>query len=308
MHARVLAALGLSQEISQALVCTMFISLCLLGCTTDAGIRAKQPALGSKLSSRWQSTLHTDENLSLVSSLRDAQIQSESVLADENVLLVYLEGDGNAWQSRRSPSADPTPRDPVALRLAAGARGYGRLAYIARPCQFEALQSTGCAYPIWTERRYGPRNLSLISQAIDELKREHEKLLLIGFSGGGVIAALLAASRDDVVAFITVAANLDTDRWIEHHSVSPLQGSLNPANYAETLATIPQVHLAGTRDEVVPLLVLDSYLDRIGVAAAGKVVEAADFDHGCCWVDDWRELEARAMGLLEEQIKAQATE
>jgi hypothetical protein len=47
-----------------------------------------------------------------------------------NSLRVYIEGDGFAWKSRTQPSGNPTPHNPVALKLAASIRGgcswYGR--------------------------------------------------------------------------------------------------------------------------------------------------------------------------------------
>ena len=50
-------------------------------------------------------------------------------------LTVYLEGDGLAWASRTRPSTNPTPTDPVALKLAALDRS-ANVAYLARPCQY----------------------------------------------------------------------------------------------------------------------------------------------------------------------------
>ena len=52
-------------------------------------------------------------------------------------LFVYVEGDGLACLDARTPSSDPTPADPVALRLAAADPGAAVL-YIGRPCQFLA--------------------------------------------------------------------------------------------------------------------------------------------------------------------------
>lgn len=41
-------------------------------------------------------------------------------LADtNNAVHVYIEGDGHAWNQRGRPSLDPTPKNPVGLKLAA---------------------------------------------------------------------------------------------------------------------------------------------------------------------------------------------
>jgi pimeloyl-ACP methyl ester carboxylesterase len=55
------------------------------------------------------------------------------------------------------------------------------------------------------------------------------RLTLVGYSGGGTIAVLLAARRSDVAEVITVAANLDVGYWTQRDGLSPLTGSLDPA-------------------------------------------------------------------------------
>jgi hypothetical protein len=47
-------------------------------------------------------------------------------------LSIYLEGDGLAWVSRTEPSRDPTPDNPIALRLAA-IDSAPNVIWIARP-------------------------------------------------------------------------------------------------------------------------------------------------------------------------------
>ena len=48
---------------------------------------------------------------------------------------VYIEGDGYAWATTTDPSDDPTPINPLALRLAA-VDDAPNVLYLARPCQF----------------------------------------------------------------------------------------------------------------------------------------------------------------------------
>ena len=52
-----------------------------------------------------------------------------------NDLVVYIEGDGSAWISHRVPSDDPTPKDPLAFRLAV-MDPAPKVLYLGRPCQF----------------------------------------------------------------------------------------------------------------------------------------------------------------------------
>ncbi|NIQ12881.1 MAG: alpha/beta hydrolase, partial [Candidatus Dadabacteria bacterium] len=53
----------------------------------------------------------------------------------EGHLVVYIEGDGSAWKRKKIQSTNPTPKDPVALKLAAK-DPRNSILYIARPCQY----------------------------------------------------------------------------------------------------------------------------------------------------------------------------
>ncbi len=50
-------------------------------------------------------------------------------------MVVYIEGDGRAYVNRRTPSNDPTPGNPMALRLALADPSL-RVLYLGRPCQY----------------------------------------------------------------------------------------------------------------------------------------------------------------------------
>jgi hypothetical protein len=168
-------------------------------------------------------------------------------------ITVYLEGDGHAWISRRRLSDDPTPRDPLALRLAAKDPGNAVL-YLARPCQFGSVPlEPACDPRFWSSHRYGPQVLAALNAALDWARTRvasntRVRLGLIGYSGGGALAALLAQRRDDVAWLLTVAANLDIHAWTWHHGLSALSGSVDPILRADRLRGLPQEHLVGNRD------------------------------------------------------------
>ena len=90
------------------------------------------------------------------------------------------------------------------------------------------------------------------------------QVVLIGFSGGGAVAAQLAEQRDDVAALITVCGNLDHATWTAMHRVTPLYGSLNPVDQASKLSSLPQVHFAGGADDNVTRTVTDAFASRLG--------------------------------------------
>jgi len=205
-------------------------------------------------------------------------------------LHVYIEGDGHAWHRRYRASGDPTPREPLGLELAAADRA-ARVIYLARPCQYTLARDAAICTPgYWTGARYGEEVIAAMDQALSKLKNAHgdadEGIVLIGYSGGGTVAALLAARRKDVRALITLAANLDHVAWTRGHGDSPLKGSLNAADVAARLRLLPQRHFAGGKDRVVPLAVLRSYLRRMGGDDTSLRV-IPDFDHHCCWLRAW---------------------
>ncbi len=205
------------------------------------------------------------------------------------VLSIYLEGDGHAWKNRNTPSDDPTPIDPVALKLTLKDPAPG-VAYLGRPCQYLGAQkSKNCNERVWTNRRFAPEVVAASNLAIDQLKDHYQaqKVKLIGYSGGGAIALLAAAYRTDVVQVITIAGNLDTQAWVLHHRVSPLLGSLNPADFIEQLVNTPQIHFVGNRDEVVPISVAQSYVSKFPPHQRPKIQVVSDYAHVCCWDNGW---------------------
>jgi hypothetical protein len=214
-------------------------------------------------------------------------------------LSVYIEGDGFTSVTLTRLSSDPTPRDPVALRLAA-ADGAPAVLYLARPCQFPSLTGQRhCDSDYWSVARYAPLVVETMDAAISKVMRRTGKsrVELIGYSGGGVIAALIAARRNDVVRVITIAADLDVTFWTTYHNVSPLTKSLNPADETALLRDVPQIALTGGRDEIVPKVVLDQYVSRFPRDRGPSVLDIPNFTHECCWADDWSILisQARAM-------------
>ena len=57
-------------------------------------------------------------------------------------LRLYIENDGAAWPRPDVPPADPTPPDPLVLRLAL-LDGGPAVAWISRPCQYLSLEWDG---------------------------------------------------------------------------------------------------------------------------------------------------------------------
>ena len=212
-------------------------------------------------------------------------------LREADSLVIYIEGDGRVARTRTRLSQDPTPRNPVGLKLALADPSPSVL-YIARPCQYlDEEQLATCAPRYWSLSRYAEEVVAateqVISRALEMADRPGMRIGLVGYSGGGAVAALVAARRGDVSWLVTVAGNLDHEKWTEIHELTPLLDSLNPPDYAPALQEIPQLHLVGEEDTNIPLGVAESYLDAFSDLDKIKVEVVPDTDHHCCWETTW---------------------
>ncbi|MGA0838260.1 MAG: alpha/beta fold hydrolase [Pseudomonadales bacterium] len=202
-------------------------------------------------------------------------------------LHIYLDGDGRPFVTPRRIARDPTPQAPLVLDLMVS--DPQPAIYLGRPC-YHGLQ-TGCDARDWTIARYGPRVVDALALAVRRTAARHQarEVVLIGYSGGGVLAVLVADRVPEVSAVLTVAANLDTDAWTNAHGFSALEGSLNPAEL-KRVSPAPALHLSGAEDQNVPPELIERYR-----AAAPDAVFAtvAGFGHVCCWARDWAHWLAR---------------
>ncbi len=207
---------------------------------------------------------------------------SERFVLPHRTLRVYIEGDGAAWWSQRLPPSDPTPSSSVAVQLAASDR-HAQVAYLARPCQFLSVEERQtCPVEWWTSARYGPHTLAQSQRLLDELLRISgaRSLELIGHSGGGTLAVLLAAERTDVSCLVTLAAPLDIDAWTAHHQVTRLHGSRNPAQLPAGQPSTAAIYLFGERDAVVPVSTLGRFARRL---SPGQVTVMPGWGHTEGW-------------------------
>ncbi|MCC6598613.1 MAG: alpha/beta hydrolase [Alphaproteobacteria bacterium] len=216
---------------------------------------------------------------------------------------LYIEGDGLAWLSRRTPSLDPTPTQPVALELAA-LDPAPNVVYLARPCQYIAQAlNPGCHVESWTGGRFSAKIIQSMNAALSQISTDGHggAFDLVGFSGGGNIALLLAARREDVASVRTVAGNIDVEAVNRHHKASAMPHSLNAADIAADIKSIPQIHFTGTNDEIIPPDIYEGYKNSAGVSSciAHKVVSGATHTQG--WTAQWPALLAYPLPCQDPQ-------
>lgn len=259
-----------------------WIMLSVFG-TETAAARMSAPALARKAG--WQWKMIQAGAFDLTTAQRPATSASD-------VLTVYIEGDGFAYAAPGRRSMDPTPTDPLALRLALQHPGKGAVAWLGRPCQY-GPRSRNCQSDYWSIARYAPEVVDSANAALDQLMadaRGPTRLILVGYSGGGALAALIAQRRGDVAALVTVAANLDLGAWVRTRGLSPLSRSLDPATRAEKLSRLPQVHFVGANDRVVDEPITRAFVDHMAKDAPVTIAIIAGQDHSCCWAKQWPEL------------------
>ncbi|MCH9675636.1 MAG: hypothetical protein K0U93_29635 [Gammaproteobacteria bacterium] len=198
---------------------------------------------------------------------------------------VYIEGDGTPYTGRWQVSADPTPRRPLMLQLAANDPQPSVL--LGRPCYHGHASDPECAPRHWTEERYSEAVVASMAAALATLLRDAPaaKTRLVGHSGGGTLAVLMAG-RVSPETVVTLAANLSVRAWVEHHRFSSLHGSLDPVMAAPLGPGVKQFHFAGGRDKVVPPALIQSFTAPRQLRL--RVVD--HFDHFCCWEGGWPKL------------------
>lgn len=246
------------------------------------------------------SRIETAEAIASTGGLKQITVETSSfklrgyarIRNTEAPLVVYLEGDGMAWFSRHHPSDNPTPRDPLALRLATIDQSENVL-YLARPCQYIAWQDTTspCDVEYWTQKRFAPEVINATNEAIDEVMQQYQLqdgVHLVGYSGGGAVAALVAKMRGDVLSLRTIAGYLDHVALNKERGVSPLTGSLDPMEEIQALRKLPQIHYSGSRDTVIPTWVAENFTKaQKNPYCADLIVE--DTSHHSGWENVWKQ-------------------
>ena len=212
---------------------------------------------------------------------RHITAQTTGQLEATGPLHIYISGDGRPFLSRTQVAPDPTTPRPYVLKLMR--QDHQQNILLGRPCYHGLNDDRGCSPREWTTHRYSTDVVDSMVAAAKKQSRGRP-IVLIGYSGGGTLAMLMAPHLNDVAGIITIAANLDVAAWTRHHRYSSLTGSLNPALAFERTNTIPQVHYFGARDEIIP----GSMVTRITqTLPPGSVRVINGYGHACCWHRDW---------------------
>ena len=206
---------------------------------------------------------------------------------------IYLEGDGFAYVTPTKISSNPTPIKPTALTLATSDSSESVI-YLARPCQYVDLtREKYCSHKYWSSHRFAEEVVSAYEQALDQIKNLVQGVAfhLVGYSGGGAVAVLIASRRGDVISVRTVAGYLDHIALNEMVGAAPLKGSLDPMRAASALRGIPQVHYSGLNDLVIPPWVGERFVSVVGNPKCARWIRVDGVSHEYGWVEYWKTVE-----------------
>lgn len=189
---------------------------------------------------------------------------------DKSELHIYIHGDGRPWLAAGKIARDPSPDFSLAWELFK--QDNTPAIFISRPCYFGSQEHDSLCEPsLWTNARYSADIVKSLANAIvdNTESKKADRISLIGHSGGGTLATLVAAELNQNYAhndikLITIAANLDIDAWTNYHQYSSLTKSLNPAEIPiDLLTSINQTHYCGRRDRNIPIHVSSGFFERL---------------------------------------------
>lgn len=194
---------------------------------------------------------------------------------------VYIEGDGRAVTAQGRPSLDPTPKKPLLLPMML--QDPRPSLYLGRPCYYHT-EDPNCSPLNWTISRYSQDTVDSMRTVLEHSLPDTASITLIGHSGGGTLAVLLAKYLNNVNTVVTLAGNLQVARWIQYHHYSPLAASLDPAAEPPLPACINQYHFAGAEDEEI----LPSWIEEYAQQQPGSHFQRLEgTDHRAGWPLWW---------------------
>lgn len=199
-----------------------------------------------------------------------------------DTLRVYLGGDGKPWKKGK-PSSNPSGADRLAFELFL--KDPKATHYISRPCYDIEPAPSSCRPKLWTSDRYSKKVIATMSEALITIVG-NRNIELVGYSGGGTLAVLLAQQLPQVTRVLTLGANLDHTAWTNFHETPALSGSVNPATNNRHISG-QELHLYGQNDLEVPAAINQKYFDNNPSANIGVIDH---FDHRCCWLEQWPDI------------------
>ncbi len=204
--------------------------------------------------------------------------------------IFYIEGDGRPFIGKRRISSNPTPTSKM-FRNLVEIDARPNVIYVARPCQYTSVDmNPKCRdFSYWTNKRMSEDSVIAINEVINKINPKGKFFSIIGYSGGGAIAVLIAARNPNTKNIITIAGNLDHKAFTKYHGVINMDESLNPIDYAHIVRNIPQLHLSGGKDKKVPSFIAERYIKTANSNCVHHKIFPT-FTHYDGWTNIWKEI------------------
>lgn len=204
----------------------------------------------------------------------------------DEILRVYIEGDGKAFVNKYTASSNPTPTSYFLVNLIKE-DAAANILYLARPCQYQSTNQGFCATnKYWTKNRLAPEVIVAMNEVLAEFA--NFKIEIIGYSGGGEIAKYLALRNRNIINLRTIAGNVDQEEFAKTHKVPALDDNFNEGDLVK-LSKLPQIHFIGEKDKIVPINVIQKYLQKLPQQNCFKIIEVKNATHTKGWNGKWRE-------------------
>ena len=148
---------------------------------------------------------------------------------NSNHAVIYLEGDGLVINSHGGVALNPTPTDPMALRLASVDKRRVTKIVINRPFHYitsdhsDSDSDSDSDSRYWTTSRYAHEVIQSILEVIQNCQKQfHFKTIeIIAYSGGASVALLLGPHLENIERITSFAGN-GQDIMLQDLFLSPL--------------------------------------------------------------------------------------
>jgi hypothetical protein len=205
----------------------------------------------------------------------------EKLVDTQSTLTVFIEGDGRPWLNNTAIAKDPTPHALLAYALFREINTNS--IYLGRPCYFQTVDSR-CDFRYWTSHRYSHDVIDSMIAVVNEYlqKNHYSSVTLVGYSGGGVIATMMACGINAKTLLYTLSANLSVNDWTQLHHYAALEGSQDPYLHFEPCNLVAAKHFVGSADDNVPSYITEKFTQKFGHDLV--LVESADHAN---WLRFW---------------------
>jgi pimeloyl-ACP methyl ester carboxylesterase len=211
----------------------------------------------------------------------DFELLAIEKTSNASEIYLYLEGDGRPWVSGgRRVSADPSPRRLYLLSMML--ESPGPALYLGRPCYFGLGPERHCHPALWTFSRYSERVIAAMVEAAGRwlaTYQEESMVTLVGHSGGGVLALLMAERLPQVNRVIAMATPVSLSAWAQQHNYLPLFDSLDPMAIQTWRSDVERHFLFGSDDSVVPP---ERFVPLARTIPGSRVEIVPGQGHRCC--------------------------